>query len=295
MDAPLTATLPLDGPLNLRQTLGPLRMGGGDPTLRLRDTSAHWALQTPDGPATLVLEVHEELHAGAWGAGAAWALAHAAELSGAWDAPPEPPPVLRPLAARAPGLRLPRTGCVLDALVRATLQQLITWEDAARAFGRLVRAHGEPAPGPLGLLLPLSARALVTLPRERYLAAGVMGRQADTIRRAASVAPRLEEAAAMPLADAQRRLEAVPGIGPWTSGSVALRALGHADAVPLFDVHIPHHVGWFLAREPQADDARMLELLAPFAPDRGRLIRLLQATSTGAPRRAPRSPLRRPP
>jgi 3-methyladenine DNA glycosylase/8-oxoguanine DNA glycosylase len=268
-DAPLTTTLPLDGPLDLRRTLSPLRMGSWDPTLRLSEREAHWALRTPDGPVALALTVDDGLHAAAHGPGAGWAIARAAELSGAWDAA-APPDALCDLARRAPGLRLPRTHSVVDAMVRAILQQLITW------------------------LLPLAPRALLTLPRERYLAAGVLGRQADTIRRVASVAPRMEEAAALPLEDATRRMEAVPGVGPWTSASVALRALGHADAVPLRDVHIPHNVGWYLAREPQADDARMLELLAPFAPHRGRLIRYLQETGTAAPRRGPRSPIRRP-
>lgn len=296
--APDTATVPLDAPLDLRDTLAPLSLGPRDPTLRLQAGTAHWALHTPDGPTALAMEVHDStLHGAAWGPGAPWALCHLADLSGAWDAPTSPledHPRLRELVRRTPGLRLARTHRVVDALVGAILQQLVAWEDAARAFARLVHAHGEPAPGPLDLRLPLLPRALVALPRDRYLAAGVLGRQADTIRRVATVAPRMEEAATMPLPDALRRLEAVPGVGPWTSGIVAIRALGHADAVPLRDLHIPHNVGWLLAHEPHADDTRMLELLAPFAPHRGRLIRLMQAAGAGAPRRSPRAPLRRP-
>jgi 3-methyladenine DNA glycosylase/8-oxoguanine DNA glycosylase len=53
--------------------------------------------------------------------------------------------------------------------------------------------------------------------------------------------------------------------------------LGDPDAVPTGDLHLPHQVGWALAGEPRADDARMLDLLAPFAGHRFRLLRLLLA------------------
>ena len=51
-------------------------------------------------------------------------------------------------------------------------------------------------------------------------------------------------------------------------------------------------VGHVLAGERDADDARMLELLEPFRPERGRAIRLI-ALSGGYPaRRAPRARIR---
>jgi 3-methyladenine DNA glycosylase/8-oxoguanine DNA glycosylase len=65
-------------------------------------------------------------------------------------------------------------------------------------------------------------------------------------------------------------------------------ALGDADAVSVGDYHLPNAVAWALAREPRADDERMLELLAPFAPHRGRVVRLIEVGAGGAPRRGPR-------
>ncbi len=53
--------------------------------------------------------------------------------------------------------------------------------------------------------------------------------------------------------------------------------LGDADAVPTGDLHLPDEVGWALAGERRADDARMLELLEPFRGHRFRLLRLLLA------------------
>ena len=86
-----------------------------------------------------------------------------------------------------------------------------------------------------------------------------------------------------------RRLSAVPGVGPWTAAHVLMFAAADADAVPVGDWHLPRHVGHALAREPRADDARMLELLEPFRPHRARVWRLLVAGTHGPPRRAPRA------
>ena len=57
----------------------------------------------------------------------------------------------------------------------------------------------------------------------------------------------------------------------------------------LGDLHLPHAVCRALAREDRGDDDRMLELLEPFRPHRGRVVRLLKAAGrAAAPRRAPR-------
>jgi 3-methyladenine DNA glycosylase/8-oxoguanine DNA glycosylase len=121
---------------------------------------------------------------------------------------------------------------------------------------------------------------------------GVERRRAEVIRFAASRAPRLEEASTMELGAARRRLQAFPGVGPWTAAEVAAVALGDPDAVPVGDYHVPNTVAWAMAGEPRGDDTRMLELLAPFAGHRLRVIRLLQAAGLGAPKFGPRSTVR---
>ena len=94
--------------------------------------------------------------------------------------------------------------------------------------------------------------------------------------------------------EAARRLGAVPGLGVWSVQSALLRGLGHADAVPLGDWNLPAAVAFNLGEvgEERADDARMLELLAPYAGQRGRLIRWIHAAGRHPPRRGPRMPLR---
>jgi 3-methyladenine DNA glycosylase/8-oxoguanine DNA glycosylase len=92
--------------------------------------------------------------------------------------------------------------------------------------------------------------------------------------------------------EAERRLRALPGIGPWTAAEAIRSALGDPDAVSVGDFHLPHLVSWALAGEPRGDDARMLELLEPYRGHRGRAIRLLELSGIGAPRYGPRMGLR---
>ena len=96
----------------------------------------------------------------------------------------------------------------------------------------------------------------------------------------------------MPLPQAYRRIEAFPGVGPWSAARVAMVALGDADAVPLGDYHFPHMVAWAFIRRPRGSDEQMLELLEPFAGHRGRVLRLLLAAGVSAPRYGPRMSLR---
>jgi 3-methyladenine DNA glycosylase/8-oxoguanine DNA glycosylase len=52
-------------------------------------------------------------------------------------------------------------------------------------------------------------------------------------------------------------------------------ALGHPDAVAVGDYHLKNVVAFNLAGAPRGSDERMLELLAPYAGQRGRVVRLL--------------------
>jgi 3-methyladenine DNA glycosylase/8-oxoguanine DNA glycosylase len=109
------------------------------------------------------------------------------------------------------------------------------------------------------------------------------------MRHLAREASRLDRAAAVGDALLENRLLGIPGVGPWTCAHVMHVAAGDADAVPVGDWHLPRHVGFALADEPRADDARMLELLEPFRPHRARVWRLLVAGTPPPPRRAPRA------
>ena len=88
------------------------------------------------------------------------------------------------------------------------------------------------------------------------------------------------------------RLEAVPGIGPWTSALVAQVALGDPDAVVVGDYNFPHIVSYTLMGERKGSDSLMLELLEPYRPWRGLAQRLLVSRGLRPHRRAPRAQLR---
>ncbi|HET9050060.1 MAG TPA: DNA-3-methyladenine glycosylase 2 family protein, partial [Candidatus Dormibacteraeota bacterium] len=140
--------------------------------------------------------------------------------------------------------------------------------------------------------VPPSGEVLAAAPYWRFHALGVERRRADVLRLAGARAGWLEGCATMPMEDASARLRSLPGVGPWTAAQVLLNALGFADAVVVGDYNLPHLVTWALARERRGDDARMLELLAPYAGHRARVQRLLVLGHTGPPRRAPHMAIR---
>ncbi|WP_327253036.1 DNA-3-methyladenine glycosylase family protein [Streptomyces sp. NBC_01244] len=296
--------------MDLGLTLGPLRRGPADPTFRITPGAVWRATRTPAGPATLrVTRDGAEVVATAWGPGADWILDGLPELLGSADDPAAFVPRHRLLHAshrRRPGLRLTRTGLVLESLIPTVLEQKVTADEAYRAWRRLVRQYGEPAPGPgpgplpdaggsghghgHGLYVMPDPRTWTLIPSWDWHKAGVDSKRSATIVRAARRAARLEEAALMDLPEATARLEAIPGVGPWTSAETLQRSNGAADAVTTGDLHLPGIIGYALAGDRDADDAAMLELLAPYAGQRHRAARLVLLAGAAPPRRAPRMP-----
>ncbi|MFD4699622.1 DNA-3-methyladenine glycosylase family protein [Streptomyces niveus] len=290
-------------PLDLGLVLGPLRRGPADPTFRTGpDGSAVRASRTPAGPGTLRVRAdHDGVRADAWGPGADWLLERLPELLGAADDPDAFVPRHRLLAAsarRRHGLRLCRTGLVLESLIPSVLEQKVTTIEANRSWRHLVRKYGEPAPGPYGsgdnrMYVMPDPRTWAMIPSWEWHKAGVDSKRSDTVARAVRVARRLEEATTMEPEQAAARLELLSGIGPWTSAEVLQRSNGAPDAVTVGDLHLPGIVGYALAGRPDTDDAGMLELLKPYAGQRHRAVRLILLTGRTPPRRAPRMPVGR--
>ncbi|MFE5187426.1 DNA-3-methyladenine glycosylase family protein [Streptomyces sp. NPDC056628] len=286
-----------DGPLDLGLLLGPLRRGPGDPTFRATPDGSVWrASLTPAGPGTLRVTARgAEARGEAWGPGAEWLLEQLPDMLGAADDPSVFVPRHRVVAQtrhRRPGLRLTRTGLVMESLIPSILEQKVTTDEAYRAWRLLVRAYGEPAPGPAPerMFVMPHPRTWALIPSWEWHRAGVDNKRASTILRAVRVAARMEEAVRMPPAEAQARLELVSGIGPWTSAEVVQRSHGAADAVTVGDVHLPGIVGFALAGDRDADDAVMLELLEPYAGQRHRAARLILLSGRVPARRVPKMP-----
>jgi 3-methyladenine DNA glycosylase/8-oxoguanine DNA glycosylase len=283
-------------PVDIQATLWPLRRGPGDPAHRLDASAVFWrACATPDGDGTLAMRLAapDVVDARAWGFGAGWLLERVPTLLGASDdwssLDVSGHPVLREVARRRPGLRLPATGLVMDALVPAVLEQRVTGGEARRAWAGLLRRFGRPAPGPNpALRVPPSATDLLSVPTWDWHRLGVDGQRQRAIRAAATVAHRLEEAADLPRREALARLRTVPGVGAWTAAETLQRAIGHPDAVSVGDFHLPAIVGWFFTGQRGGTDEQMLHLLAPWAGQRQRVVRLIELAGLAPPRRGPR-------
>ena len=288
-------------PVDVARTLGPLRRGRGDPAYRVTPDGAIWrATRTPEGSATLRLLTSRSdgaVHGAAWGPGAGWVLDRLPVLLGDGDDPagfePRHPIVHATWAVHGASLRTPRTELVLESLVPAVLEQKVTGVEARRGWAWLLRRFGEPAPGPApaGMFVPPGARTWRSVPSWDWHHAGVGPQRSRTVVAAAAVAGRLEEAVGMSHPDAERRLTALPGVGVWTAAEVHQRALGDPDAVSVGDFHLAGFVGWALVGGPLDDDG-MLEVLAPYAGHRYRVIRLLELSGAAKPRFAPRLAVR---
>jgi 3-methyladenine DNA glycosylase/8-oxoguanine DNA glycosylase len=273
-----------------------MRRGRKDPAQQhLLDGSVWRASWFPAGPATyhLVQRGPREISCRAWGAGAEQAVAAVPDLLGARDDPtgfaPQHP-LLVELHRRHPGLRIPRTGRVIESLVPAVLEQRVPGITAFGAWRWLLTRHGEVAPGPApaGMRVPPTARGWGEIPVWDWHRAGVDPGRARTIRSCVRVAGRLEECAAMPAAQAQQRLRIIPGVGVWTAAEVTARAIGDADALSVGDYHLSTVIGTALLGMPLDDDA-MVELLEPMRPHRYRVVRLLELHGFGGvQRRGPR-------
>lgn len=301
-EAERTATAPLRTvyaprhPLDLRQTLSPLVRGNLDPTHRW-DGAALWrTTNTPAGAATLhLIGSGDEIHATAWGPGAEAAIAGVPELCGRGDdwsgMDLGAYPLLAEVLRRSPGLRLPRTNAVFEALLAAVLEQKVTGIEAWRAWRYLLTRFGAvpPGPAPRGMRVFPGAETWRRIPSWEWHRAGVGPQQSETAVRAASVASSLERTLALGRGGVAvaERLRSLRGVGIWTAAETTQRSHGDPDSPSVGDYHLPAIVGWALVGAPVDDDG-MLELLSPYAGHRQRVMRLILASGARKPARGPR-------
>jgi 3-methyladenine DNA glycosylase/8-oxoguanine DNA glycosylase len=278
----------IDFPLDLRATLQPL---GG----HFRPDGWWAPMRTPQGPATLHLRRKDQsVEAMAYGPGTEWALESTPGLVGVLDDPVSfvtEHSLVGELVRRHRGLRLGRTSRVFDALLVAIVTQKVTGKEAGRGLNALRRHYSDEAPGPVPLRLPPDPERLSETTYFELHPLGIERRRADTIRRAAREAVRLERLAGTSPGNAQRYLDRLPGVGVWTSAETVAISHGDPDAVSVGDFHLKNEVAWHLAGRPRGSDEEMIELLEEFRPHRGRVIRLL-STLGHAPAFGPRMPIR---
>jgi len=203
-------------------------------------------------------------------------------------------PLVAEAARRFNGWRVPRTGLVLEALIPAVIEQKVAGREAFDSYRTLVHRYGERAPGEgaeAGLWVAPSAVDWARIPSWEWLKAGVDGARSAAAVRGAGAAGRLEQCVDLTREEADRRLQAVPGVGVWTAAEVRHTALGDPDAVSFGDYHVARDIGWALTGS-EVDDDGLAELLEPYAGHRYRVQRLLELAGAMRPRHGPRMALR---
>jgi AraC family transcriptional regulator of adaptative response / DNA-3-methyladenine glycosylase II len=149
-------------------------------------------------------------------------------------------PVLAPLVAARPGLRVPGAWDGFELAVRAILGQQITVPAATRLAGQLAASFGEKISDPAALdnglthVFPTPQRlaagdlTAIGMPNTRRLALSSMA--------AAVVADPLIFGPRRSLEEAVAQLRGLPGIGEWTAQYIAMRELREPDAFPAADI-----------------------------------------------------------
>ncbi|MFC6007414.1 DNA-3-methyladenine glycosylase family protein [Angustibacter luteus] len=148
-------------------------------------------------------------------------------------------PVLAPLVARRPGLRVPAELDAFETLVRTIIGQQISVSGARTVTARLVRAAGTALPPALQLYPDVTH----TFPLARTVAALDPDGEALAMPRArarAVVAAGWAFADREPGGGAPSRAEllALPGIGPWTADYLDLRVRRDPDVLMVTDLAV---------------------------------------------------------
>jgi len=139
--------------------------------------------------------------------------------------------LLGSLVRAAPGRRVAGTVDGPEVAVRAVLGQQVSLAGAATLAGRLVAAYGQPLQRPLGAVTHAfpPPEALADADPARLAMPSARGRALLGLV-AALAADEVVLDAGGDRERARQRLLALPGIGPWTAGYVAMRALRDPDA-----------------------------------------------------------------
>src|SRR5450432_3294739 len=186
-------------------------------------------------------------------------------------------PQLAPLVAKAPGRRVPRTVDAAEFAIRAVLGQQVSTAAARTHAGRLAAAHGEPVPDPAGGLSRLFPDpATLALPRARRATFAGLA--------TALASGSVDLSAGSDWDKARSALAVLPGLGPWTIETIAMRGLGDPDAF------VPNDLGVRAAARAlllPATPAALTRHAAAWRPWRSYAVQYLWATGDHAINRLP--------
>lgn len=178
-------------------------------------------------------------------------------------------PLIGPLIARRPGLRVPLAATPFEALSWAVIGQMISVEAAMAMRRKVVLAAGLRHSS--GLACQPDAAAVSALPETALRAAGLSRAKTATLKALSerlAAGPPLPESwnDEPPVAAIRERLAGIRGIGPWTVGYALLRGFGWLDGALHGDVAVRRNLQVLLRREDRLTEAETEAWLAPFSP-----------------------------
>ena len=141
----------------------------------------------------------------------------------------------------APGRRVPGHPDAHELAVRAVLGQQVSVKAATKLAARLVADRGAPLPQPVGAITHVFPRAEAIAELDPASLPMPRGRGRTLVGIATELAQgrlMLDESADRAASTAA--LLALPGIGPWTAGYIAMRALRDPDAFTPGDAGVRH-------------------------------------------------------
>jgi AraC family transcriptional regulator of adaptative response / DNA-3-methyladenine glycosylase II len=147
-------------------------------------------------------------------------------------------PVLASLVDKAPGRRVPRTVDPAELAIRAVIGQQVSTAAARTHAARLVALLGSPIDDAGGLthlfpdpsdLADADPEALAMPESRRAALLGLARALTDG---------RVDLGAGTDWHKARAELAALPGLGPWTVETIAMRGLGDPDAFPVTDLGV---------------------------------------------------------
>ena len=209
---------------------------------------------------------------------AAWMLGTGQDLTPFYEMAAADPP-LAGLTREFPGLHLPRTATLFEALALAILGQQIAASVARTLRRRLIETYGPAAQfgGETYYAFPRPA-TIAAAPIEELRALKLSARKAEYLQNLAAaalelpgdaVAPGgLESLAQRPDAELTARLTALRGIGPWTAQWALVRGLARPDALPLGDLALRRAVSRLYRDHAPTTDAQVAETAQRWRPYR---------------------------
>lgn len=143
------------------------------------------------------------------------------------DAILEADPIIGPLVARRPGLRLIGSLDEFEAIATTVIGQQVSLAAARTFAARLAAAYGEAAHGLRAF--PAAATLAAIEIEELRACAGLTRARARTLHEVARRWAGGPVLAGLDAGAARERLLAIPGIGPWTADYMLVRGLQHPD------------------------------------------------------------------